>query len=454
MSKSRDAMSIYHNLPLTTIILAAGKGTRMKSTLPKVLHAIAGKAMIRHVIDSALPLQPKQNIIVIHPEMENYRSTIKKEKEPIDFATQTQPLGTADAVKIGLKQNKASHSRVLILYGDTPLITTQTLERLLRLDTDIALLAFERTDPTGYGRVIIKKNDFIDRIVEEKDASKSERAITLCNSGILTVSSQLLLELLDEVQPNNAAGEYYLTDIISIANEKGKDCRYVLCQEEELVGVNTRAQLATANAIFQKRKANEAMANGTTLVAPETVFFSYDTRLGIDVIIHPYVTFGPKVEIGNNSVIHSFSHIEGAIIGNHCSIGPFARIRPDTIVASEAKIGNFVEIKKSIIGKASKINHLTYIGDAELKEDVNVGAGVVTCNYDGFQKSMTKIGKHVFVGSNSSLVAPITVGDNAIIGAGSTVLEDIPNDAMALSKVKQTNIPEGAKRFKEKKTNS
>jgi bifunctional UDP-N-acetylglucosamine pyrophosphorylase / glucosamine-1-phosphate N-acetyltransferase len=266
----------------------------------------------------------------------------------------------------------------------------------------------------------------------------------------LSLSASLLSKLLQDVTPTNNAGEYYLTDIISLANKKGHSCRHITCDPQELIGVNDRHQLSQANSLFQKRKRNAALNEGVTLIDPETVFFSYDTSLGMDVTVHPYVTFGPGVEVGNNTVIHSFSHIEGAHIGNQCSIGPFARLRPETVLAPKVKIGNFVEIKKSTIGKASKISHLSYVGDSTLKENVNVGAGVVTCNYDGFNKNQTTIGKDVFVGSNSSLIAPITIGDGAIIGAGSTILENVPVDALALSKVKQTNITTGASKFKEK----
>lgn len=443
-------MPIYHNLPLATIILAAGKSTRMKSSLPKVLHTMAGQPVIRHVIDATMPLNPMQTIVVVNTDMQPHYGTIKKEDESIDFAVQDEQLGTADAVRVGLGQCRHKDARILILYGDTPLITSKTLKGLLQVEADIALLAFERKDPTGYGRLITYKKDRIQSIIEEKDTTKSQRKITLCNSGILIISAGLLEELLQQVTPHNAAGEYYLTDIISLAHKKNKICRYVVCDENELVGINTRHQLAEVSQLFQKRKADHALENGVTLIAPETVFFSYDTKLGSDVTIHPFVTFGPNVEIGNSTTIHSFSHIEGAKIGNHCNIGPFARLRPDTVIAAEAKIGNFVEIKKSTIGKGSKVNHLTYIGDAELKENVNIGAGVVTCNYDGYKKHKTAIGNNVFVGSNSSLIAPIVVGDNSIIGAGSTILEDIQENAMALSKVKQTNIENGATQYKNK----
>lgn len=443
-------MSIYHTSSLTTMILAAGNGKRMKSTLPKVLHPIAGKPMLRHVMDVGQSLHPIQNIVVTHPGMPPYYDHFSTVKERNDFIVQPQQLGTADAVKIGLTHVKNPDTRILILYGDTPLVTRATLERLLALKSDIALLGFEAVDPTGYGRLITKKNDQVVSIVEEKDASTAQKEITLCYSGILAISAALLSSLLAEVSNQNASQEYYLTDIIKIAASRKHSCQYIVCGQEELIGVNDRHQLLLASQLFQLRKAHEIMEKGVTLIAPETVFFAHDTQIGMDVVIHPYVTFGPGVSIGNNSVIHSFSHLEGTETGNHCSIGPFARLRPGTKLASQVKIGNFVELKQASIGKESKVNHLSYIGDATLEEDVNIGAGTITCNYNGFQKSQTSIGSHVFVGSNTALVAPLIIGDGAIIGAGSTITENIPSDAIAIARTAQTSIPSGATRYRKK----
>jgi len=432
------------------MILAAGNGKRMKSALPKVLHSVAGKPMLRHVMDLADSLHPVQNIVVTHPALQPYYHSFSNIKESADFIVQPQQLGTADAVKTGLSCLKNPDTRILILYGDTPLVTKETLQRLLELKSDLALLGFNAVDPTGYGRMITKKNDQIVAIIEEKDATSAQKALNLCYSGIMAVSAALLRELLTEVSNQNASGEYYLTDIIKFAVLKKRTCEYIVCGQEELIGVNDRHQLLLANQLFQIRKAYEVIEKGATLIAPETVFFSHDTHIGMDVLIHPYVTFGPGVSVGNNTIIHSFSHIEGASIGNHCSIGPFARLRPGTQLASQVKVGNFVELKQTVVGKGSKINHLSYIGDATLQEDVNIGAGTITCNYDGFKKSHTAIGSHVFIGSNTALVAPLIIQDGSMIGAGSTITQDIPTDTLAIARSKQISIPDGATRYRKK----
>ena len=443
-------MSIYHTSSLTTIILAAGSGTRMKSSLPKVLHPVAGKPMLRHVIDAATQILSDNTIVVVNAAMQPYYDAIETKKSSFHFVVQPKQLGTADAVKIALSRVTDKNTRILILYGDTPLITPKTLKKLMQVGGDISVLGFHAADPTGYGRLITNRHECITSIVEEKDATASEKKIDLCHSGILTAPAELLQTLLQDVTNQNAAGEYYLTDIIALAVAKKLTCRYMTCGQEELIGVNDRHQLLLANQLFQLRKAYDVIEQGATLIAPETVFFSHDTSVGTDVTIHPYVTFGPGVSIGNNTVIHSFSHIEGADIGNHCSIGPFARLRPGTELESDVKIGNFVEVKQAHIGKSSKVNHLSYIGDAILKERVNIGAGTITCNYDGFKKSQTFIEADVFVGSNTALVAPVAIGEGAIIGAGSTIVEDVPADAMALARSKQQSIASGAVLFKEK----
>lgn len=431
------------------IILAAGKGTRMKSSLPKVLHSVCGKPMIGHVLDTASYLKPTRIVTVLSEGMEGVSHAIEHISE---VAIQKEQLGTADAVKPALEALKGFKGNILILYADTPLIEKITLNGMLEKleEADVVVLGFRPEDPAEYGRLIVNEAGELIKIVEYKDASPSERKNHLCNSGVIAAKSETLFKLIDKIDNNNAKGEYYLTDLISLAVADKKKCAFLEGYEEEVLGVNNRVQLSEAEYIFQQRLRYAAMIEGATLIDPETVYFSHDTKVGQDVVIHPNVTFGPGVWVDDRVEIKSFCHIEGAKISQGCIIGPFARIRPETIIQEGVHIGNFVEIKKSNIGKAAKIGHLTYIGDADVGEKTNIGAGTVTCNYDGYNKYRTQIGKSVFVGSNSALVAPVKIGNGAFIGAGSTITKNIEENSLAVARNRQINKENWAKNRKKK----
>jgi bifunctional UDP-N-acetylglucosamine pyrophosphorylase/glucosamine-1-phosphate N-acetyltransferase len=418
------------------IILAAGNGTRMKSSLPKVLHEVCGKSMIGHVIDTASYLNPARIITVVSKNMAQVEKVIADVSE---IAIQKEQLGTADAIKPGLEKLKGFKGNVLILYADTPLVQKSTLLNMLKKleDSDVVVLGFRPHDAAEYGRLIVDGDGCLKKITEYKDASPFERAINLCNSGVVAANAETMAELVAKVDNKNAKGEYYLTDIVEIANAMGKKCSFAEGDEDEVLGVNNRVQLSEVEYIFQQRLREAAMLEGVTLRDPETVYFSYDTKLGRDVIIQPNVTFGRGVVIGDNVEIKSFCHIEDARIDADAIVGPFTRIRPGTEIAKGAHIGNFVEIKKSQIGEGVKIGHLTYIGDAEIGANTNIGAGTVTCNYDGKNKHKTEIGKSVFVGSNTSFVAPVKVGHGAFIGAGSTITKDVDEDCLAVARGRQ-----------------
>lgn len=432
------------------IILAAGKGTRMKSKTPKVLHKICGKSMIGHVIDTAIQLAPQKILTVLSGGMKEVEEAITKESKVV---IQQRQLGTGDAVKPALKELEGFKGNVLVLYADTPLITRETLLHMLYKlgETDIVVLGFRPEDPAEYGRLVINEAGTLEKIIEYKDASDSERMISLCNSGVMAAKAEIMQELVGKIDNKNAKGEYYLTDVISLAKESNYSCGYVEGNEDEVLGVNNRVQLSEAEYIFQQRLRYSAMLEGATLIDPGSIYLSHDTRLDEDVIVHPNVSFGPGVWVESNVEIKPFCHIEGARIKSGARLGPFARIRPDTEIGADAHIGNFVEIKKSKIGKDVKIGHLSYIGDAEIGASTNIGAGTVTCNYDGYNKYKTTIGKSVFVGSNSALIAPVTIGDKAFIGAGSTITKHIEADSLAVARNRQINKENWAKSFRKKK---
>jgi len=431
------------------IILAAGKGTRMKSKTPKVLHEICGKTMIGHVIDTALSIDSSKIITVVSHGMEDVAGAIKHASSVV---IQENQHGTGDAVKPALKELKSFDGNILILYADTPLITHETLAQMMDSlkSSDIVVLGFRPEDPAEYGRLVVNEAGELIKIVEFKDASPSEKKIHLCNSGVIAAKANLLQELVAKINNKNAKGEYYLTDIIGLAQNAGKKCTYVEGDEDEVLGVNNRVQLSEAEYIYQNRLRATAMVEGATLIDPETVYLCHDTRIDSDVIIYPNVTFGKNVWVESGVVIKSFCHIEGARIKSGAVVGPFARLRPGTEIGEEAHIGNFVEIKKSKIGKEVKIGHLSYIGDATVGSNSNIGAGTVTCNYDGYNKYETTIGKGVFVGSNSALVAPVKIGDKAFIGAGSTITKNIEADSLAVARNKQLNKENWAKHFRKK----
>lgn len=437
---------------IAVIILAAGKGTRMQSQLPKILHQIGGKTLIDHVIDMSISLRPSKIVTVLSKGMDEIQQKIHDVSE---VTVQEQQIGTGDAVKIALNNLKGFKGDIAILYADTPLISKHTVHDMLEeLDTDtsIAMLGFRSSNPDNeYGRIVLDQNDEVKRIVEYKDATEAEREITLCNSGVMVCKSGLINALIDDIDNDNKKGEYYLTDIIGIANEKGYKCSCLETSEEEVIGVNNRFELARAENIYQQRLRKSMMLQGVTLIAPETVFLSYDIKVGRDIVIHPHVVFGPNVILEDNVEIMPFTHVEGAHIASNATVGPFARVRPGTEIGKHAKVGNFVELKQTEIGEYSKVNHLSYIGDATVGTRSNIGAGTITCNYDGYDKHRTSIGNNVFIGSNTSLIAPIRIGNGAIVGAGSTLHKDVERDNLVLSERKVLTKEGGGSSYRERK---
>lgn len=436
--------------PIAAIILAAGKGTRMKSDLHKVLHPIAGQPMLMHLLSSVDALAPAKKVVVVGSGREQLEAALGGTAE---LAVQEPQLGTGHAVQQAESALAGFDGDVLILYGDVPLVRTETMQRMLdRLHAPdapaIVVLGFEPDDTLRYGRVIAE-GDRIVKMVEHKDATEAERAVRLCNSGLMAARSADLFALLARVGNANAAGEFYLVDIVNIANDDSRRSAVVTTDPFEVAGVNSRAELATLEGEWQARRRAAAMADGVTLIAPETVWFAFDTQLGRDVMIEPNVFFGPGVSVADKVTIRANCHIEGTVIGGACEVGPFARLRPGTVLGEKAKIGNFVETKKAVLGAGAKANHLTYLGDAEVGAKANIGAGTITCNYDGFFKYKTVIGEGAFIGSNSALVAPVSIGAGAIVGAGSVVTADVEADALALARGTQAAKPGWAKRFRE-----
>ncbi len=443
--------------PLAAIILAAGQGTRMKSDLHKVLHPIAGKPMLLHLLDTVETIHVTQSVVVVGKGREQVEAACAG--RTVSIAVQDPQHGTGHAVQqaeSALADFTAQHrdGDILILYGDVPLVPAATMtamvERLHAPDAPaIVVLGFEPDDTLKYGRVIAGADGVIEKMVEHKDATEAERACRLCNSGLMAVKAKDLFALLARVTNDNAAGEYYLVDIVNIAREDGRKSAVVKTNAFDVTGINSRAELAAAEAQWQQFKREEAMAGGVTLRAPETVFFSYDTELANDVTVEPHVVFGPGVKVAKGSTIRAFSHLEGANVGENCEVGPYARLRPGTVLKEKAKVGNFVETKKAVLGQGAKANHLSYIGDAEVGAGANIGAGTITCNYDGYFKYKTVIGEGAFIGSNSALVAPVTIGAGAIVGAGSTVTQDVEADALRLVRPAQESKSGWAKRFRE-----
>ena len=434
------------------IILAAGKGTRMKSARPKVLHEIGGLPMIGHVIKTAEALRPHKIIVVIGPGMDDVAQAVK----PHATVVQKQQAGTGDAVKAALPALKNFKGDVLVLYGDVPLITPDDLIGLRAAKTKnkagLSIAVMDAQDPAAYGRVILNHDGSLKEIVEAKDASAAQREITLCNAGLMYIDGVKLPGWIAKIGNTNKQKEYYLTDLPVIAGrEKIKTSIYEI-DEESVTGVNDRAGLALAESVFQNRKRLEILMGGVTMVDAMNVWFSWDTKIAADVTIEPGVFFGPGVEVASGCTIRAFSHLEGVKVSNNVSLGPFARIRPGTVLEGGAKIGNFVEIKKSIIGKGAKINHLAYVGDTDMGEGTNFSAGAITVNYDGFDKHKTVIGKNAMIGSNVNLVAPVHVRDGAFIAAGSTITEDVPTDALAIARKRQDNHPGWAATFRKQKT--
>lgn len=437
------------------IVLAAGKGTRMKSDLPKVMHRLAGATLLAHVLRAAKAAAVDRIAVVVGPGMEQVGAAASVLDPKLQTFVQAEQRGTADAVKAAREAFEDFHGHVLILYGDTPLLRPETLDKVrgeLEAGADLVVIGFEAEDPTGYGRLLLDDRGGLAGIREEKDANDQERTLTLCNSGIMAFrSSKTLLGLLGRIGNDNAKGEFYLTDAVALAHGDRLETRMVLSDQEEVLGVNSRAELAMAEGAMQRRLRALVMANGATLTAPETVFLSHDTRIGKDVVIEPHVVIGERVVIEDGATIRGFCHIEGAKIGPGAIVGPFARLRPGASLAKDAHVGNFVEIKQAEIAEGAKVNHLTYIGDASVGARANVGAGTITCNYDGFAKHRTEIGAGAFIGSNSSLIAPVKIGEGAYIGSGSVISKDVAADALALTRSPQEERQGWAARVRERR---
>lgn len=434
--------------PFAAVILAAGQGTRMRSARPKVLHALAGRPMIAHVGAAVGALKPGRVVVVTAKGMDQVAAAVPGAVA----AVQDPPLGTGHAVLAAKPALQGFDGDVLVLFGDTPLVTTATIKAMLEARATgpaVVVLGFRPKDPAAYGRLVVGPSG-LERIVEFKDASPEERAIGLCNAGVMALDGKHAFALLDAITNDNAQREYYLTDVVGIARASGIACAVVEGDAEEVLGVDSRQALAGAEAILQRRLRQAAMAAGVTMIDPETVYLSYDTVIGRDTVIEPNVFLGPGVSIGEGALIRGFSHLERATVGEGASVGPFARLRPGAVLGADSHIGNFVEVKASTVEQGAKVNHLTYIGDARVGAKANVGAGTITCNYDGFGKYHTDIGAGAFIGSNTALVAPVKVGDEAIVGAGSTITEDVPAGALTVVRAGKTEIAGGAERFRVK----
>ena len=422
------------------IILAAGQGSRMQSDLPKVLHRLGGVPLMGHAMATARSLDPARLILVAGHGAEAVRKAAAKLDPEAEVALQPEQLGTGHAVAQALPLLEGFRGRVLVLYGDTPFIAPETLAALTSHDADVAVLGFEAADPGRYGRLVTGPQG-LERIVEWKDADAAIRAIRLCNSGVLAADADLLRDLIAQLGNDNAAGEYYLTDVVGLARAAGRRAAVVTCDEAETLGINTRAELAAAEAAFQARARAEAMESGVTLTDPGSVWFALDTVIGRDAVIGPNVVFGPGVTVESGAEVLAFCHLEGCHISEGATVGPFARLRPGAELGPDAHVGNFVEVKNSLLGPGVKVGHLTYLGDAEVGEATNIGAGTVTCNYDGVSKHRTTIGARAFIGSDTMLVAPVSIGDGAMTGSGSVITEDVPAGALGLGRARQVTKP-------------
>lgn len=435
------------------IILAAGKGTRMHSDIPKVLHPVAGKPMLSHVMDAAKRAGCPHITVVTAPDTPQVERLVRETAANAEIAYQTEQLGTAHAVLAARDSIAATPRNLMVLFGDSPLIEPETIATMLRTlsknpSVAVVVLGFHSDNPPAYGRLIIDEAGELEAIIEAKDATSEQLQIPWCNAGVMAIRGGLALDLLDQIGNRNAQNEYYLTDIIGVARRMGYRCQMVTGGEHEALGVNSRTQLAEVEWLMQQKLRAQAMDAGVTMIAPETVFLSADTQFGRDVVIEPNVVFGSNVVVGDRVEIRAFSYIDGTVIGDDAMIGPFARLRPGTNIGAECKIGNFVEIKKAEIERGAKISHLSYIGDAHVGEDANIGAGTITCNYDGYKKYHTEIGRDVFIGSNSALVAPVVIGAGAYVGAGSVVTENVKPDALAVARSRQAHKDDWANAFR------
>ncbi len=436
---------------IAAVILAAGHGTRMKSATPKVLHAIGGRSMLAHVMAAAAELSPARLSVVIGSQAPEVGDAARAIRPDAAIAVQDPPRGTGDAARKAAPALDGFSGSVLVLYADTPLVRAATLKALVAKVEDgaaVAVLGFRPADPGAYGRLKIDAFGALEAIVEAKDATADELKMNFVNSGVMAVEASFLARALPQLKDDNAKKEFYLTDIVAIARREGLACAVAEADADEVAGVNSRAELSEAEAIFQRRARLAAMEAGVTLIDPATVFFSWDTKLANDVVIEPNVFLGPGVEIASGALVRAFSHIEGARIGENASVGPFARLRPGAMLARETKVGNFVEIKNAQLGAGAKVPHLTYVGDASVGAGANIGAGTITCNYDGFSKHRTEIGAGAFIGSNSSLVAPVKVGDGAYVGSGSVITKDVEADSLAVARGRQIAFHGWAARFR------
>lgn len=427
-------------MTIALIILGAGMGTRMNSDMPKVLHQIGAAPMLVHAMKSGAVLDPERTVVIAGHGADAVEKAAKAYDPDAIVALQTEQLGTGHAVGQARAALDGFEGDALVLYGDTPFIRPETLAAMTaaRLTHDIVVLGFEAADPGSYGRLLMQ-DDQLNRIVEFKDASAAEREVNLCNSGVVAADATTLFDLLDAVSNDNAAGEYYLTDIVEIGRARGLTATVVRCDEAETLGINSRADLSRAEALFQTQARLAAQEDGVTLTAPETVFFAYDTAIGRDAIIEPNVVFGPGVTVESGATIRAFSHLEGCHVSRGAVVGPYARLRPGAELAEHVKVGNFVEIKNAQIAEGAKVNHLSYIGDATVGARANIGAGTITCNYDGVFKHHTTIGEDAFIGSNTMLVAPVVVGDAAMTGSGSVITRDVPPGDLAVGRARQDN---------------
>jgi bifunctional UDP-N-acetylglucosamine pyrophosphorylase/glucosamine-1-phosphate N-acetyltransferase len=425
------------------VVLAAGDSTRMKSSMSKVLHPVGGLPMIAHVMTSIAASGVSDVTLVLGRDAEKVEKAASIDGLAVESVLQTERLGTGHAVQMARDAIARGYDEILVAYGDVPLITAAPLKAArdaLAGGADVAVIGFHTWNPTGYGRLLVENGELI-AIREEKDATEAERAVTWCNSGLMAIDGKKALDLLSRIGNQNAKGEYYLTDLVEIARSLGGKAVAVDAPESELTGCNNRAELAVIERLWQERRRHELMVSGVTMIAPETVFLSHDTAIGQDALIEPNVVFGPGVTVEGGAVIHAFSHLEGAHVAAGATVGPFARLRTGANLAEGSKVGNFCEVKKAEIGKGAKVNHLTYIGDAVVGAETNIGAGTITCNYDGVNKHETQIGAGAFIGSNSSLVAPVKIGDGALIASGSVITEDVPADALAFGRARQEMKP-------------
>jgi bifunctional UDP-N-acetylglucosamine pyrophosphorylase / glucosamine-1-phosphate N-acetyltransferase len=439
-------------MPTHLIVLAAGQGTRMNSDLPKVLHPLGGVPLFVHAVEAGRALDPERIVLVAGHGAEAVAKAARAHDDSLHIAEQTEQLGTAHAVLAARDAMAGAEGLAIVVYGDTPFLTPETFETIHAANSggaDVVVLGFEAADPGRYGRLVVE-DGALTRIVEWKDATEAERALTLCNSGVVAADAGLLFDLVAAVGNDNAAGEYYLPDIVAIARARGLTAMAVTCPEAETLGINTRAELARAEALFQARARAAALDAGVTLVAPETVHFALDTAIGRDAVVEPHVVFGPGVTVESGARIRSFSHLEGCHVGDGAVVGPYARLRPGAELGDGAHVGNFVEIKAARLGDGVKANHLSYIGDADVGADTNIGAGTITCNYDGVSKHRTVIGRNAFIGSDTMLVAPVTVGDGAMTASGSVITRDVPAGDLAVARARQDNKPGFATRLFEK----